>query len=30
MSIDMAQDFYFFRALPWHRLALMKARVGAQ
>jgi len=29
MSIDMAQDFYFFRALPWHRLALMKARVIA-
>lgn len=29
MSIDMAQDFYFFRALPWHRLALMKARVVA-
>jgi len=29
MPIDMAQDFYFFRALPWHRLALMKARVIA-
>ena len=29
MSTDMAQDFYFFRALPWHRLALMKARVIA-
>lgn len=29
MSLDMAQDFYFFRALPWHRLALMKARVIA-
>lgn len=29
MSTDMAQDFYFFRALPWHRLALMKARVVA-
>ncbi|MEP3891048.1 MAG: hypothetical protein ABJN69_11325 [Hellea sp.] len=29
MSINMAQDFYFFRALPWHRLALMKARVIA-
>lgn len=29
MSMDAAQDFYFFRALPWHRLALMKARVIA-
>ena len=29
MSTDMAQDFYFFRALPWHRLALMKARIIA-
>lgn len=29
MPIDMAQDFYFFRAQPWHRLALMKARVIA-
>ncbi len=29
MSTDMAQEFYFFRALPWHRLALMKARVIA-
>ena len=29
MSTEMAQDFYFFRALPWHRLALMKARVIA-
>ena len=29
ISMDMAQDFYFFRALPWHRLALMKARVIA-
>ena len=29
MPIDMAQEFYFFRALPWHRLALMKARVIA-
>ena len=27
MSTLRAQDFYFFRALPWHRLALMKARV---
>ena len=29
MSMNAAQDFYFFRALPWHRLALMKARVIA-
>ena len=29
MSVDMARDFYFFRALPWHRLALMKAEVIA-
>ncbi len=29
MPIDAAQDFYFFRALPWHRLALMKARTVA-
>ena len=29
MSVDMARDFYFFRALPWHRLALMKAGVIA-
>ncbi len=29
MSIEAAQDYYFFRALPWHRLALMKARVVA-
>ncbi len=27
MSTVRAQDFYFFRALPWHRLAMMKARV---
>lgn len=26
MPIEMAEAFYFFRALPWHRLALMKAR----
>lgn len=26
MSTDEAQSFYFMRALPWHRLALMKAR----
>ncbi len=29
MPVDMAQDFYFFRAQPWHRLALMKARAIA-
>lgn len=29
MSVTRAQDFYFFRALPWHRLALIKARVVA-
>lgn len=26
MSTTRAQDFYFFRAPPWHRLALLKAR----
>ena len=26
MSTEEAQSFYFMRALPWHRLALMKAR----
>ena len=29
MSTAKAETFYFFRALPWHRLALMKARVVA-
>jgi glutamate-ammonia-ligase adenylyltransferase len=29
MSTAKAEKFYFFRALPWHRLALMKARVVA-
>jgi len=29
MSVDAAQDYYFYRASPWHRLALMKARVIA-
>jgi len=29
MPIDIAQEYYFFRAMPWHRLALMKARVIA-
>ncbi|MGH1427561.1 MAG: hypothetical protein ACRBEE_06440 [Arenicella sp.] len=27
MNVETGKDFYFFRALPWHRLALMKARV---
>ncbi len=27
MSTTKAENFYFFRSLPWHRLALMKARV---
>lgn len=29
MSTAKAETFYFFRSLPWHRLALMKARVVA-
>jgi len=29
MEVDAAREFYFFRALPWHRLALIKARVVA-
>lgn len=29
MSTTKAETFYFFRALPWHRLALMKARIVA-
>jgi len=29
LSTVKAEKFYFFRALPWHRLALMKARVVA-
>lgn len=29
MSVPRALDFYFFRALPWHRLALIKARIVA-
>lgn len=29
MNRHRAADFYFFRALPWHRLALLKARVVA-
>jgi [glutamine synthetase] adenylyltransferase / [glutamine synthetase]-adenylyl-L-tyrosine phosphorylase len=28
-SIYIAEDFYFFHAQPWHRLALVKARVIA-
>jgi len=26
MEVAAARDFYFFRALPWHRLAMIKAR----
>jgi len=29
LTTGKAEKFYFFRALPWHRLALMKARVVA-
>lgn len=29
LSTVQASDFYFFRALPWHRLALLKARIIA-
>ncbi len=29
ISIDMAEEFYRYRSLPWHRLALCKARVIA-
>ena len=29
MSIEAAQEYYFYQASPWHRLALMKARVIA-
>lgn len=29
MSTAKAETFYFFRSLPWHRLALMKARCVA-
>lgn len=29
LSTLKAEKFYFFRALPWHRLALMKARIVA-
>ncbi len=26
MSVNAALDYYYFRAVPWHRLAMMKAR----
>lgn len=29
MSTDAAEDYYHYHASPWHRLALMKARVVA-
>lgn len=29
MPTDSAEEYYFYKALPWHRLALMKARVVA-
>ena len=29
MSTKVAMDYYFYRASPWHRLALLKARVVA-
>ncbi len=29
MSVSAAQDYYFYHASPWHRLALMKARTVA-
>ena len=29
LSTTKAETFYFFRSLPWHRLALMKARIVA-
>ena len=29
MSTSVALDYYFYRASPWHRLALLKARVVA-
>ena len=29
MEVEAAREFYFTRALPWHRLALIKARVVA-
>ena len=29
LSMTKAETFYFFRSLPWHRLALMKARTVA-
>ena len=29
MSVNAAEDYYYYHASPWHRLALMKARVIA-
>lgn len=29
MSVEAARQYYFYQASPWHRLALMKARVVA-
>jgi len=29
MSTNVAEEYYFYQASPWHRLALMKARVVA-
>ena len=29
MASDSAEEYYFYKALPWHRLALMKGRVVA-
>jgi glutamate-ammonia-ligase adenylyltransferase len=29
MSVAAAEEYYYFRASPWHRLALMKARIVA-
>jgi len=29
MSVEAAREYYFYQASPWHRLALMKARVVA-
>lgn len=29
LNTDVAEEYYFFKALPWHRLALMKGRVIA-
>ena len=29
MTVSAAEEFYFYRSVPWHRLALIKARVIA-